>query len=164
MCEKTSINHWCSFFSLLMLRYNLIDVLWDHLQVANLILERTALTNSNLYFIEDGTGSSYFKPHEMRPHCTTHDFCCYTAPGSWMWEVSSSGRLTHCASCWGVCPCGQPVWSSALCPDCSWQRPCGGTRPALVRWWLGSGPPEGGRGEETISNEIKKIIIIIICL
>lgn len=59
----------------------------------------------------------------------------------WIWWLC---RLTRCASCWGVCPCGRPVWSSAPCPGCSWGRPCGGTRPASARLWLDSEPPEEG--------------------
>lgn len=85
------------------------------------------------------------------------------SPGTWVFMCimfvfivlylfkESSSRLTRCASCWAACPCGRPAWSSAQCHDCSWGRPSGVARPALVHWWLGSGPP--GEGGITINSQ-----------
>ena len=76
--------------------------------------------------------------------------------------IRRPGRLTRCASCWGVCPCGRPVWSSAPCPGCSWGRPCGGTRPASARLWLDSEPPEeGGRGWVSKRHNRYRIISVL---
>lgn len=49
-------------------------------------------------------------------------------------ETGCSMWLTHCASCWEVCPCGQPVWFSALCPGCSWGQSYDGTLCTLGHW------------------------------